>query len=61
MWVDSDMLDWFRDRAQRDGRGYQTAINEALKVFAKGDHRPLPEVVRDVVRAEVRAACAVKL
>jgi uncharacterized protein (DUF4415 family) len=56
MWIDSDILNWFRARAQREGRGYQTAMNDALKAFTNEDHRPLPEVVRDVVRKELRAA-----
>ncbi len=56
MWIDSDTLSWFRARAEREGRGYQTAMNDALKAFTKEDRRPLPEVVRDVVRKELRAA-----
>lgn len=56
MWVDTDVLNWFRQRAEREGRGYQTAMNEALSAFAKEDHRPLPDIVRDVVRDELRAA-----
>jgi uncharacterized protein (DUF4415 family) len=56
MWVDTGVLEWFRARAERDGRGYQTAMNEALSAFAREDHRPLPEIVRDVVRDELRAA-----
>jgi uncharacterized protein (DUF4415 family) len=56
MWIDSDTLNWFRARAEREGRGYQTAMNDALKAFSDEDHRPLPEVVRDVVRKELRAA-----
>jgi hypothetical protein len=50
------LLNWFRARAEREGRGYQTAMNDALKAFTREDHRPLPEVVRDVVRKELRAA-----
>ena len=56
MWVDTNVLEWFRQRAEREGRGYQTAINEALTAFATEDHRPLPDIVRDVVRDELRAA-----
>ncbi len=55
MWIDSDTLNWFRARAEREGRGYQTAMNDALKAFTDEDHRPLPEVVRDVLRKELRA------
>lgn len=55
MWVDSNVLQWFRECAEREGRGYQTAMNEALAAFTKEDHRPLPEIVREVVRGELRA------
>ena len=58
MWVDSNVLEWFRTRAEHEGRGYQTAMNEALSAFAKEDHRPLPDIVRDVVRDELRAVMA---
>ena len=56
MWVDTNVLEWFRERAEREGRGYQTSMNEALAAYAKEDHRPLPDIVRDVVRDELRAA-----
>ena len=56
MWIDSDTLNWFRAHAEREGRGYQTAMNDVLKAYTKEDHRPLPDVVRDVVRKELRAA-----
>jgi hypothetical protein len=56
MWVDTDVLEWFREQAEREGRGYQTAMNEALAAYAREDHRPLPEIVRDIVRDELRTA-----
>jgi uncharacterized protein (DUF4415 family) len=31
LFVDDDVLDAFRDRAEAEGRGYQTAMNEALR------------------------------
>ncbi|KGQ18230.1 Cys rich CPXG domain containing protein [Lysobacter dokdonensis DS-58] len=31
IYIDDDVLDAFRDRAEAEGRGYQTAINEALR------------------------------
>ncbi|MGD1067048.1 MAG: BrnA antitoxin family protein [Vulcanimicrobiaceae bacterium] len=56
MWVDTPVLDWFRSNAEREGRGYQTAMNDALAAYANEDHRPLPDILRDVVRDELRAA-----
>ncbi len=56
MWIDTNEFEWFRARAEREGRGYQTAMNDASSALAKEDHRPLPDIVRDVVRDELRAA-----
>jgi uncharacterized protein (DUF4415 family) len=35
--LDADVLDWFRQSA--GGRGYQTAINAALRDFVSKGHR----------------------
>lgn len=31
IYIDDDVLDAFRDRAEAEGRGYQTAMNDALR------------------------------
>jgi hypothetical protein len=31
IWIDDDILDAFRERSDAEGRGYQTAMNEALR------------------------------
>ena len=31
IYIDDDVLDAFRDRAEAEGRGYQTAMNEAMR------------------------------
>ncbi len=53
IWIDTDVLEWFRQKAEREGRGYQPAMNEALRNYAKQD-KPIREVVREVVRDTVR-------
>jgi uncharacterized protein (DUF4415 family) len=30
IWLDADIIHWFKSRT-KDGRGYQTAINAALR------------------------------
>ena len=55
IFIDSDILGWFRDEAEREGRGYQTAINQALRNYIKQDRRPLQDIVREVVRKELKA------
>ena len=31
IYIDDDVLDEYRDRAEAEGRGYQTAMNDALR------------------------------
>jgi uncharacterized protein (DUF4415 family) len=54
IFIDTDILEWFRDQAEREGHGYQTAINQALRNYIKQDRRPLQDIVREVVRKELR-------
>jgi len=50
IYIDTDILDWFRDEAEREGRGYQTEINQALRNYVKQDRRPIQDIVREAVR-----------
>ena len=54
IYVDTDILDWFRDEAEREGRGYQTEINQALRNYVKQDKRPIQDIVREAVRKEIK-------
>jgi uncharacterized protein (DUF4415 family) len=54
IWIDSDVLKWFRATAEREGQGYQTMLNAALKMYTGKGRGPLREIVRDVVREELR-------
>jgi uncharacterized protein (DUF4415 family) len=54
IFIDSDVLDWFKEEAEREGRGYQTAINQALRNCTKQDRRPIQDIVKEVVRNELR-------
>jgi uncharacterized protein (DUF4415 family) len=54
IFIDTDILEWFRDEAEREGWGYQTAINQALRNYIKQDKRPIQEIVREVVRKELK-------
>jgi uncharacterized protein (DUF4415 family) len=54
IFIDSDILEWFRDEAEREGRGYQTAINQALRNYINQDRRPIQDIVKEVVRKELR-------
>ncbi len=54
IFIDTDILEWFRDKAEREGRGYQTEINQALRDYIKQDKRPLQDIVREAVRKELK-------
>ncbi len=54
IFIDADTLKWFRDQAECEGRGYQTAINQALRNYIKQDKRPIQEIVREAVRKELK-------
>ena len=52
--LDGDVLAAFRARAADTGRGYQTAINQALREYLSADD--LEHTLRRVVREELRKA-----
>jgi uncharacterized protein (DUF4415 family) len=54
IFIDTDILEWFRDQAEHEGQGYQTGINQALRNYIRQDRRPLQDIVRQVVRKELR-------
>jgi uncharacterized protein (DUF4415 family) len=52
---DDEILNWFRREVHKNGGGnYQTRINHALREYIKKCPESLEEVVRRVVREEVR-------
>jgi uncharacterized protein (DUF4415 family) len=54
IYLDTDILDDFRDRADKAGYGYQTMINEALREYLSKSGKPLDEtVIRQVIREEL--------
>jgi len=54
IFIDTDILEWFRDEAEREGRGYQTEINQALRNYIQQGRRPIQDIVREVVRKELK-------
>lgn len=55
--LDRDIIHWFRSKVQEQGGGsYQTMLNDALRDYVGRHERPLEEVIRRVVREELRAA-----
>jgi len=57
MYIDTDILDNFRARADKSGYGYQTMINEALREYLSKSEKPLNETtIRQVIREELDRA-----
>jgi len=53
--LDDEVLDAFRERADQAGRGYQTMINEALRVhLGQTGDRVDADMIRRIVREELR-------
>lgn len=53
--LDNDVLETFRERAEAQGMGYQTAINEALRAAVGKDDAPLTvRKLREVLRQELQ-------
>ncbi len=54
IYIDNAILDEFRARAEREGIGYQTMMNEALKAFIGRSEQPVTEsLLRQVIREEL--------
>lgn len=54
IYIDDDILEEFRDRADKAGSGYQTMINEALREYLGKAKTPLDESsLRRILREEL--------
>jgi len=53
--LDNDVLEAFRERADAEGRGYQTMINEVLRQSLATTSRPVSaDTIRRIVREELK-------
>lgn len=54
IYIDDTVLSEFRARAEREGSGYQTMLNEALKAFLEKNEKPVTAaVLRQIIREEL--------
>lgn len=56
IYLDDSILESFRMRAETEGKGYQTLINEALKQVTTNNNPVTEEVVRRIIREELHSA-----
>ena len=55
IYLDDEVIKAFRDRADAEGRGYQTMINEALRQYLGRSRRSVDaNTIRRIVREELR-------
>jgi uncharacterized protein (DUF4415 family) len=55
IYIDNDVLEQFRQRADESGRGYQTMMNEALREYLGKSPRPVDETTfRRILREELK-------
>jgi uncharacterized protein (DUF4415 family) len=53
--IDDDVLAWFKNTIEQSGSGnYQTMMNFALREYIKQHSEPLEDIVRRVVREEMK-------
>ena len=57
IYLDDEVLAAFRERAGREGKGYQTLINETLRAAVTPEAAPVTvETLRRVLREELHSA-----
>lgn len=55
--LDREVIDWFRAMVEKQGGGnYQTMLNDALRAYIENQEQPLEEMLRRVVREEIKKA-----
>lgn len=55
IYIDDDVLEAFRGRADASGRGYQTMMNDALRAYLGKASLPIDEdILRRVIREELK-------
>jgi uncharacterized protein (DUF4415 family) len=56
IYLDNDVIEEFRNRAEKSGSGYQTLINQILKAYLNKSNNPIDEnTLRRVIREELKA------
>ena len=55
--LDRDLIDWFKSKAEAQGGGsYQTMMNDALRAYTQHHDASLEQLLRKVVREELKKA-----
>jgi len=54
-YLDSDVVEWLKSRGESENKGYQTVLNELLRKQLTPE-KPLEELLRQVIREELKKA-----
>lgn len=55
--LDRDLVEWFKRKVDAQGGGnYQTMLNKAVRAYVERQDKPLEELLRKIVREEIRKA-----
>ncbi len=54
--LDNDVIEAFRTRAEKQGIGYQTAINQALRAAIQNEAPLTAKALREILRQELQHA-----
>ena len=53
--LDDDVIDAFRAKAEKEGKGYQTLINDALQQYLSNTGKPVDtKTLRRILREELK-------
>ena len=53
--LDDDVIDAFRAKAEKEGKGYQTLINDALRQYLSNTGKPVDtKTLRRILREELK-------
>ena len=53
--LDDDVIDAFRAKAEKEGKGYQTLINDALQQYLSNTGKPVDtKALRRILREELK-------
>lgn len=55
IYIDEDVVSWFKAKAAEIGGNYQTMINAELRKIASNE-KPLKEIIREAIREELQRA-----
>ena len=55
IWLDDDIIEAFRNRADAEGIGYQTLVNQTLRASLTTKNPMDEKLLRQIIREEVQA------